>query len=247
MRWSVAKGWTGSEQARPWPVIRLAAVWLPVKDETGSVIRVPVSVMRCGSEVEVDLEFRRIEKRDLPMIMRWRTSPEVTRHMYTDPQLTLEGQREWLRSISMDPTREDYIIRADGEDLGVVSVYRIDRANRRCDWGCYLASPNARGRGIGRSVELSLHYFVFEDLGLNKLCGEVFSWNEKVIAIHRKLGSKVEGRRLQHIFKDGEYHDIVEVGLVKSDWEKNVKGRFEFSMARIAMSPRGRSESQDQQ
>ena len=174
------------------------------------------------------LHFRNITEDDLEMILTWRTNPEVTRYMFTDPDLSLQQQHRWLQNISADKTRRDWIINADSEDVGLVSLVHIDNHNRRCDWAYYLGSPTVRGKGIGRAVELNILRYVFEVLKLNKLCGEVLAFNEKVVEIHQKYGSKVEGRRRAHIYKDGEFLDVVEVGILREEWEQDVKGRIDF-------------------
>jgi UDP-4-amino-4,6-dideoxy-N-acetyl-beta-L-altrosamine N-acetyltransferase len=181
----------------------------------------------------MELHFRNIKESDQEMIMRWRTMPEVSAYMYTDFEPDLEKQREWFRSISADPRRLDWIIMVDGEDVGLVSIVRIDPVNHRAEWAYYLASPSVRGKGIGKSVEMNILTYVFEELHLNKLCCEVFVSNEIVIKIHEKYGSKVEGTRRRHIFKNGEYHDIVEMGILRQEWETGIKDRIEYTVARI--------------
>jgi len=175
----------------------------------------------------MDLKFRAITGNDLLMIMNWRTMPEVSAYMYTDFVPDIEKQRAWFRAISKNTTRLDWIITVDGEDVGLVSIVGIDSVNRRCEWAYYLASPSVRGKGIGKSVEMNVLAYVFETLNLNKLCCEVFCSNEIVIKIHEKYGSVVEGTRRQHIFKGGEFHDIVQMGILRGDYERNVKGQVE--------------------
>ena len=187
----------------------------------------------------MELVFRKIKESDLKTLMTWRTNPEVSKYMYTDFEPSMERQREWFKGISGDPTRKDWIIQADGEDVGLLGLSRIDPVNRRCDWAYYLGSPNVRGKGIGKSVELNVHEYVFETLGLNKLCCEVFVSNKLVINIHEKYGSVVEGRRVGHIYKGGEFHDIVEMSLLRDNWEKDVKGKFEFVKGRFEEVPKG--------
>ncbi len=177
------------------------------------------------------LHFRNIKEDDLEMILAWRTNPEVTRYMFTDPDLSLENQRRWFERIAADQSRLDWIINADGEDVGLVSLVHIDTVNRRCDVGHYLGAPNARGKGIGKAVELNILAYVFETLKLNKFCAEVLAFNEKAIRLHQKCGSKIEGRRRRHIFKNNDYHDVVEVGILRQEWEREVKDRIEFTRA----------------
>ena len=37
--------------------------------------------------------FRPIREEELQMVMEWRMRPDITKFMYTDPQLTLETQK----------------------------------------------------------------------------------------------------------------------------------------------------------
>jgi len=177
------------------------------------------------------LEFKKIKADDLEMVLKWRTMPEVTKYMYTDFEPSMEKQKQWYDRISHDTSRRDWIIRVDDEPVGVLSIVKIDPVNRRCEWAYYLGSPNVRGKGIGKNVELNVHEFVFGSLGLNKLCCEVLKSNDLVVKIHEKYGSVVEGNRRQQIYKNGEYLDIVEMGLLREDWEKNVRGKHEFIRA----------------
>jgi UDP-4-amino-4,6-dideoxy-N-acetyl-beta-L-altrosamine N-acetyltransferase len=176
------------------------------------------------------IHFRNILEQDLAMILAWRILPEVTMYMYTDVEPDMEKHRRWYRNIGTDPYRADWIINVDGEDVGVVSIVKIDPVHRRCEWGYYLAAPGVRGKGVGKSVELNILTYLFEKLGLNKLCCEVFAFNEMVVTIHQKYGSKVEGMRRAQIFKNGKFHDIVEMGILKSDWRDNIKNKIEYTV-----------------
>jgi len=179
------------------------------------------------------LLFRKIKENDLEMILNWRTMPEVSAYMYTDFEPDMERQREWFKQINNDPTRMDWIITVDDEDVGLASLVRIDRVNKRCEWAYYLGSPNVRGKGVGKNVELNILEYVFETLGLNKLCCEVFVSNDKVIRIHEKYGSVVEGTRREQVYKNGAFHDIVEMGILRENWGNNIKGQIEHFQARF--------------
>jgi len=177
----------------------------------------------------MELIFRKIEENDLELILKWRTMPEVSQYMYSDFKPDMQKQKEWYRKISNDLTTKYWIITVDGEDVGVVNLVDIDLHNSRCNWGFYLGSLNVRGKGVGKSVELNILDYVFTTLKLNKLCGEVFVSNTNVIRMHEKNGSIVEGTRRQHIFKNGEFLDIVEMGITREDWENNIKDKLEYT------------------
>jgi UDP-4-amino-4,6-dideoxy-N-acetyl-beta-L-altrosamine N-acetyltransferase len=186
----------------------------------------------------MDMHFRNITEDDLEMILRWRTMPEVSTYMYTDFEPDMDQQRKWYQSISADPRRLDWVIAVDGEDVGLVSIVAIDTTNRRAELGWYLASPSVRGKGIGKSVEMNFLRYVFEDLNLHKLCVEALVGNESGIRVHEKCGAKVEGTRRDQIYKNGKYHDIVELGILRPDWERDIKDRVEYVRAKIDAVPK---------
>jgi len=174
------------------------------------------------------LQFRKIFKEDLEMILKWRTHPEITRYMYTDIPYDMQNQRNWFGRISNDVSRRDWIVQADGVDVGVVSLYKIDYTNYKCEWGFYMNPAAAHGKGVGNHVALNIQEYVFDKLGMNKLCGEIMAENVLVVKWHQLLGATLEGKRKQHIFKNGHFHDVVVSGLLKYDWENKIKNKLDY-------------------
>ncbi len=167
------------------------------------------------------IHLRPIGDDDCENIYRWRTLPEVADFMYTDRAITFDEHRDWFEGIKKDASCWYQIIELDGKGAGVASVTGIDRKNHRCSWAFYLASPAVRGRGVGSFVEYSVLRFVFEDLRLNKLCCEVFTFNEAVIRMHESFGFNREGTYQQHIYKNGKFHDVVALAMLAEGWEAN--------------------------
>ena len=112
----------------------------------------------------MNLRLRQITASDLEMVLEWRTMPKVSRYMFSDIEPDMDQQRAWSDRIQGDDSRHDWIIEVDGSDVEVVSR-RGSTTRTRCEWAYYLASPEVRGRGIGRAVELNILEFVFDVLG----------------------------------------------------------------------------------
>ncbi|UNL84776.1 UDP-4-amino-4,6-dideoxy-N-acetyl-beta-L-altrosamine N-acetyltransferase [Priestia koreensis] len=166
------------------------------------------------------VKLRKIQEEDLEMIMDWRMSPEVTRYMYTDPILTIENQQKWLKKICENNSNEKYWIIEieDGVDVGVLSVNNIDYNHKQASWAYYIGDIRARGKGLARILECNIYDYVFFELNMNKLWCEVFEFNEKVIEIHEKFGSRIEGKLMDHIFKNGEYFNVIRMGITRREW-----------------------------
>ena len=183
-------------------------------------------------EKSMNMKFRAIVTEDLEKLRIWRMKQEVTKYLYTDPKISKTDQKRWYNKIKKDTTCKYWIVHVDGEDVGLVFLYEIDELHKRASWGYWIAEEGARGKGIGRAIELNILNYVFLKLNLNKLCCEVLKENDLVVRIHKKYGSQVEGIRRQHIFKKGEFKDIVEMGILKEDWEK-LKDKFEYPKAEV--------------
>jgi len=183
-------------------------------------------------EVKMKLEFCKLSEEHLELVRKWRTDPEVSKYMYTNPKITHEHQKKWYEKLKKDSTRRYWIIIADGEFVGVVNLYNIDLINKRCSWAYYLGETSVRGKGVGKQIELNILSYVFDDLGLNKLCCEVLAFNELVVKIHQKYGSKIEGRLQKRIYKNGEFHDVIVMGILKEEWDE-IKEKFDFAKAKI--------------
>lgn len=177
--------------------------------------------------------FKRIAENSLEKILIWRTDPEVSKYMYTDPQLTMDDQKRWYKEKVINGGDCKYwLVNVDNMNIGVVSLYNIDHVNKRCYWAYYIGESGFMGKGIGKLIELNIMKYVFDNMNINKLCCEVFTSNDKVIKIHEKYGSKVEGVLRKHIFKNGEFHDIVTMGVLNDEW-KVIKDNINFDLAII--------------
>lgn len=178
------------------------------------------------------LKLRNIKDNDLEMIMNWRMKPEVTKYMYTDPKLTIEDQKKWFKKISEDKHKKYWIINFENTDIGLISIDNIDYINKNASWAYYIADTSFRGRGLARKLEYNIYNYAFEELNLNKLWCEVLSFNEIVVKIHEKYGSKIEGILREHIFKNNEFHDVVRMSILKKEWDA-MKQNIQYEIAEI--------------
>jgi UDP-4-amino-4,6-dideoxy-N-acetyl-beta-L-altrosamine N-acetyltransferase len=168
----------------------------------------------------MDIELVPLTEEDLERVRAWRNLPEVSQYMYTEDEISKEQQENWFRKIQQEENSKYWVIKYGDEKLGVANLADIDKRNSKCYWGFYLGNSNLRGKGIGAKVEYNVLQYVFDELKLNKLCGEVFSFNEKVVAMHEKFGFRREGYLRNHIYKNNKYHDVVVIGLLSSEWNQ---------------------------
>jgi len=78
--------------------------------------------------------------------------------------------------------------------------------------------------------------FIFEQMNINKVKLNVFSFNQRALRMYQKCGFKEEGRLRQELFRDGEYHDIILMGLLREEYQIHRGGSF---MPKIAFMGAG--------
>ena len=166
------------------------------------------------------VELREIRSGDMDILRDWRNMPEISRYMYSDHHITTEEHEKWFNRIIHDKSTKYWIIVCDQEDVGLVNLYDIDNQNSRCYWAFYISSPNVRGKGVGSFVDYAVLNYVFDKMGLNKLCCEVLGFNEPVVRMHKKFGFKEEGMFKEHIIKANKTYNVYCLGILSSEWNQ---------------------------
>lgn len=167
----------------------------------------------------MDIKLVDVKEEDLEQIRIWRNSKEVSQYMYTSDEISSDQQKKWFDKIKSDASQKYWLIEYNGTKLGLVSIYNIKENFKHCSWAFYLGNTEVRGAGIGSKVEYTILNYVFETMQFNKLMCEVFTFNEKVIQMHKKFGFKQEGLYREHILKDGQYFDVAALAILKHEWD----------------------------
>ena len=165
------------------------------------------------------VELRPVRKSDSERLFTWRNLPEVSQFMFNDGEIRREGHLRWLTKILVDPTRRDWIIEHDELPVGLISLTDIDDDNRRCSWGFYVASATLRGHGVGSAAWYQVLQVAFEDLNLEKVCSEVLSTNQSVVAMHEKFGFRREAYLRSQVQRPGGRIDVVGLGMLRDEWQ----------------------------
>lgn len=164
------------------------------------------------------VRLREINEGDLEQLMIWRTSPEITKFMKTDPKLTIESQREWFTRIRADEKKKHWMIEVDERRVGLICLEDIDWKAGTTSWGYYIGEKQARSFQLALALEMSLYDYVFDVLDFVSIHNEVFSLNEGVIRIHQACGCEIECVRKDAVEKNEKKYDITRMNLTREKW-----------------------------
>lgn len=170
------------------------------------------------------LLIRPVTMRDLDDFHRIITSPGV-------PEGTLSFPRsvdmEWARNRleeGIGKMREGLCIymhahpREPVDHPGAVGNIGLDfiPQHNRAVMG-YMLDETCRGQGYATEMLAAVVDYAFDTLALHRVCATPFTWNEASSKLLARVGFTCEGQPRQHYYKEGEYIDAEDWGILASD------------------------------
>ncbi len=168
------------------------------------------------------VRLREYRKEDAQRAKSYINDPEVKRLLDSSvPSLkTLHDEERWIADISESKDQYHFAIETLAEEkyIGGCGINSIDWKNSVALVGIFIGDRNYWGKGYGTDAMGILVRFIFEQMNLHKIKLTVFSFNERAIKSYEKLGFQREGALRQELFRDGQYHDIHIMGLLREEY-----------------------------
>ena len=108
---------------------------------------------------------------------------------------------------------------SEGVHIGNISLQKIDLISRSAEYAILLGDKNYWGKGYAIEASMLLLQHGFSSLGLHRVYAGTFSNNTAMQALAQKMGMKEEGRRREAAFVDGSFIDIIEYGILASEFQ----------------------------
>lgn len=176
------------------------------------------------------LEGQRIRLRildpeaDAALCMQWMNDPE-TRRLLGEKRafpVTLAAEKEWIRKLSATTPPEDIVfgieLKKSSRLIGVIGLHDIDWISRKATTGTKIGPAALRGQGLGTEAKQLLLEYAFNTLGLNRVQSEAIIYNQASRRYSQKCGYRQEGVKRQAMYKNGQFHDIVVLSILRSEW-----------------------------
>ena len=104
---------------------------------------------------------------------------------------------------------------AERRFIGKCGFVKINWKNRVGELAIMIGETQMHGKGYGTDAIRTLCQFGFNELNLHKIKAVVFDFNEPALRCYEKCGFVREGLLKQEIYREGAYHDVVMMGLIK--------------------------------
>jgi RimJ/RimL family protein N-acetyltransferase len=163
--------------------------------------------------------LRPLDEKDIERCCRWINNPEVAIFMNGHWPKGLEAEKKWLAESSAKKDGFSLAIETlDGVHIGNMGVFDIHWTDGVATTGAMIGEKEYWGKGYGTDAKTQLLNYLFNTLNLRKICSRAYAFNERSIAYSLHCGYKEEGRQKKHVFRNGEFHDVVNLALFKEDW-----------------------------
>ena len=166
-----------------------------------------------AEEVEVlrgeCVTLRPPQESDVEAAYAWDRDPELAAWNGRSPiSISLSAARRDYLARWEDPSVKTYIMEAEGEPIGMVTLY--DFRNGGCELGIKIGPQDLRGKGYATEAVELLILYAFDSLGLEVVRGSTLSHNERMRRVFEKNGfvqvgdgsilSRYDNRRYTELF-----------------------------------------------
>jgi len=109
--------------------------------------------------------------------------------------------------------------KASHKPVGWVFAYDYQPIDQHCFLATYTI-PEARRFGAAAEGGLLFLDYLFAYFPLHKVSMEVYAFNTASLNVAIKAGFQVEGTLREEYYFGGQFHDIVRLGLLATEWVK---------------------------
>jgi RimJ/RimL family protein N-acetyltransferase len=106
----------------------------------------------------------------------------------------------------------------DEHIIGEISLDGVQWQHGECFIGVGIGNREDWGQGYGTDAMRIILRYAFEELNLERVSLNVFSYNQRAIRVYEKLGFKHEGVLRESLHRDHQYSDMIYLGILRSEW-----------------------------
>lgn len=150
--------------------------------------------------------------RDLPRWLEIHSDPLIARDVLQIPYATLDDWRTRLQGGSV--RQRTLVAEIDGEVVGGLGLTVFE--GRRSHAGAFgmAVARDSQGHGVGSALVKAALDLADNWYKLHRLELEVYTENERAIALYKKFGFEIEGTMKAYAIRDGKFADAYRMARI---------------------------------
>jgi len=157
---------------------------------------------------------------------RWLRDSECMRLQDSYPARPLSERqlKEWMeRDLEKDdPSQLPFSVRtlADDRLIGDIGLMDIRWSHGDAFVGIAIDERELWGKGYGTDAMRVMLRYSFIELNLHRISLNVFGYNPRAIRSYEKCGFVKEGTVRKALHREGQYWDVIYMGILREEWLK---------------------------
>lgn len=172
------------------------------------------------------IRLRAIEQKDLDDIIASTEEPDTELNRYEDVinfPISKESDRENLEALAKKDRADGsffWVVEdMQGQRVGYINTFDCDQRAGTFKYALMIKRPYW-GKGYAReAISIVLRYY-FRELRYQKVSIMIYSFNERSIRLHERLGFKLEGRIRRMVYTNGTFYDELFFGMIIEEFDQ---------------------------
>ncbi len=157
------------------------------------------------------ITFRAFGAGDMQTIIHWFDQDDFY-YYSTYPRYVAENEIESF----LIQRGNTFIIEEHNKPVGLCDFHLLDSRGRCCNIEIAFAENDDYKDKGSQILKIYLN-MIFQHIDILKINKLVYSFDKKSLVLCQQAGMTIEGAYEQHIFKNGEYHDLVYLAIMKNE------------------------------
>lgn len=176
------------------------------------------------------IRLRAIERQDISRFQAWINDPEVRVGISLYLPVSSFEEARWYEQMMERPAYEHPLALEVQEDeawvlIGDCGLFGFDWRARSAELGILIGDKTRWNQGYGTEATRLILTHAFETLNLRRVFLRVFADNPRAVRTYEKAGFVHEGRLRQAAYHAGAYHDVILMGVLRSEWTPGAGGQ----------------------
>ena len=157
---------------------------------------------------------------DCEDFIRWRNSDLIKSRFIYRKDLTVEDQRNWIKTKVETGQVAQFIIwdKEDNKKIGSVYLQKIDKEKKNCEFGILIGEPDYLNGGRGSEAARLINAYGFEQLGMKEIYLRVLASNDRAIHAYEKAGFRPKKENSNSIIEiDGVDTEVLFMSIEKTE------------------------------
>ena len=178
--------------------------------------------------------LRAPERSDIPIFVRWFNDAETTSFLSMRAPMSQAMEEGWFERMLGEEGKTAYhfvvCMLEDDRPIGTIGLFDLNQLNGTAGMGISIGEKGLWGRGLGTDALLALLDFGFGELRLNRIWLEVYDFNPRGRRSYEKCGFMLEGTLRGAIYRQGRFHDVHLMAILRDEWAAQDRRRsWEFT------------------